>query len=481
MLGYNYRVGNFGVSARTMLKKGDYPIWNEALFSEALEFKPDIVLILLGTNDSKSFNWAYKGEFIQDYISMIDTFRQAEPEPRIYVGLPCPVFVDNYNIRSAVISGEIIPMIKKVADSTGVSIIDFYTPLLDEESWFPDGIHPTIEGAEVMANIIAGTLIRMVAHWPMNDGSGTVVTELVDTNNGILAGLDPAAAWLPPNGAKGGGVRFDNNDSSHIEVPDVYELDFIDESFSISMLVRYPEPPTDTDRWLIKGTHEAPGTGSRYELLHTGGGNTVRFSIDNGPDDKKSKLEVPDSVFITGGWIHVVAIRDAVNDTMMIYANNEFLGGTKDESGDISNGEPLWIGESTDETGTAMSGDINDVRIYNYALSADEIKALFRRYGIHPGIDDEENPALSANGILYNYPNPFNTTTTIEFSLPGNTRTEIIVYNLLGHKLATLVDEYRDAGTHQVAWDASGLPAGIYVYQLKTDDFIIFKEMVLVE
>jgi lysophospholipase L1-like esterase len=481
MLGNNYRVGNFGISGRTMLKKGDYPIWDEALFDEAIEFKADIVIILLGTNDSKHYNWTHKAEFIPDCIEMIDSFRQAVPKPRIYAGLPPPAFVDNYNIKNSVISGEIIPMIKKVADSIGVSLIDFYTPLLDKGALFPDGIHPDIEGAEEMANIILSTLIRQVAHWPMDEGSGTVVTELVDSNNGTIVGLDPAMAWLPPGGAQGGGVRFDNIDGNHIEVPNAYVLDFIDESFTISMLVRYPVPPTDNDRWFIKGTHEAPGTGSRYELFHTGSNSTVRFSIDNGPADVKSKLEVHDSVFVTGGWVHVVAVRDAVHDTLMIYANAEFQGGIADKSGDISNGEPLWIGESTDETGTAMSGDINDVRIYNYALSADEINDLFISYDIHPGIDDEESPALSANEIMQNYPNPFNITTTIEYSLPRPTRTEIIVYDLLGHWLDTLVDDYRDAGTHRVVWDASGLPAGVYMCQLKTDDFIVSKKMKLIK
>ena len=53
MLSVNWEVGNFGVSGRTILKNGDFPIWDEQKFTDALNFEPDIVIIMLGTNDSK--------------------------------------------------------------------------------------------------------------------------------------------------------------------------------------------------------------------------------------------------------------------------------------------------------------------------------------------------------------------------------------------------------------------------------------------
>ena len=106
-------------------------------------------------------------------------------------------------------------------------------------------------------------------------------------------------------------------------------------------------------------------------------------------------------------------------------------------------------------------------------LTEDEISDIH----LNVGLDDRSStdPVLT-----HNYPNPFNASTTIKYSLTRNTRTEIIVYDLLGHKIATLVDEYREAGTHRVAWDASELSAGVYMYQLKTDDFIVSKKMKLI-
>jgi hypothetical protein len=217
----------------------------------------------------------------------------------------------------------------------------------------------------------------MVAHWPMDEGAGTVVADVVGGNDGAMVGLDPNVAWIT-DGSLGGAVRFGNVNGTRIDVPHSAALDFGDVDFSISLWVRYPTPPLagDTDRWIIKGTHKAPGTGSRYELYQTSGPE-VRWSIDNGPINKKTDLKVNNAPFITGEWVHVVVTRDAVNDLLAIYADGVLLGTAVDGSGDISNGEPLWIGESTDELNSAMSGDIDDIRIFDKALTEDEIAAIY--------------------------------------------------------------------------------------------------------
>ena len=74
LLGTNYTTRNFGVSGRTLLRKGDYPYWNETAFRNATNFAPDIVTIKLGTNDSKPQNWKYKDQFAKDLRDMADVF-----------------------------------------------------------------------------------------------------------------------------------------------------------------------------------------------------------------------------------------------------------------------------------------------------------------------------------------------------------------------------------------------------------------------
>ena len=78
-----------------------------------------------------------------------------------------------------------------------------------------------------------------------------------------------------------------------------------------------------------------------------------------------------------------------------------------------------------------------------------------------------------------NYPNPFNPSTTISYQLPKSDHVELSIYNLLGQKIAILVSEQQQAGKHQVSWDATGFPSGIYYYVLKAGEFRQVKKMVL--
>jgi hypothetical protein len=74
--------------------------------------------------------------------------------------------------------------------------------------------------------------------------------------------------------------------------------------------------------------------------------------------------------------------------------------------------------------------------------------------------------------LYQNYPNPFNPATNIQFSLPKAARINLSVYNLLGEKIATLLNEDKEAGFYNVQFDASKLSSGVYIYRLTTGDFI---------
>ena len=102
MLGPGFEVRNFGVGGATLLKHGDKPYFKQSAYTNALASKPDVVVILLGTNDSKHpgdggtdadksvNNWQSKADFVSDYEDLIRQFRNANPEARIFVGLPTP-------------------------------------------------------------------------------------------------------------------------------------------------------------------------------------------------------------------------------------------------------------------------------------------------------------------------------------------------------------------------------------------------------
>lgn len=156
MLGDSYEVKNFGVSGRTLLKKGDYPYWNEPQFQQVKDFQPDVVVIKLGTNDSKPQNWAHKADFVKDYLDLIAEFRANMPKDgKVYVVMPVPVTRVNFGINPEVMNNEQRLMLMEIIQKSGAELIDLYTPLMDKPELLPDGVHPNNEGLRIMAAVVA--------------------------------------------------------------------------------------------------------------------------------------------------------------------------------------------------------------------------------------------------------------------------------------------------------------------------------------
>jgi acyl-CoA thioesterase I len=159
ILGSGWEVRNFGVSGATLLRHGDKPYWMQQQFADAKSFAPDMVVIKLGTNDTKPQNWKFSDEFITDYAALIDTFKDLPSHPMVFICLPAPAYGDKWGIRDSVIKAGIIPMVKVVATANNVLLIDLNTPLRNHPEWFPDLIHPNAAGARQMAELI-GKIIR---------------------------------------------------------------------------------------------------------------------------------------------------------------------------------------------------------------------------------------------------------------------------------------------------------------------------------
>ena len=180
-LGKDYWVRNFGVSSRTQLNKGDFPYMNERAWQDALAFKPDVVIIKLGTNDSKPYNWQHGAEFGQDLEQMVTTLcpALAQPakkgkksknqksqtsslKPQIFLCTPIPAFKPTWGINDSVIVNGIIPIQKEVARKYGLRVIDLHTLYADDgDKMLSDGIHPDGKGAQRLADIIATELKKL--------------------------------------------------------------------------------------------------------------------------------------------------------------------------------------------------------------------------------------------------------------------------------------------------------------------------------
>ncbi len=177
-LGSGYWVKNFGVSARTLLNKGDHPYMNELAWRDALAFDPDIVVIKLGTNDSKPQNWQHASEFRSDLEQMLFALRPdlAQPvkkkkgkkkaapapaaRPQIILCTPIPAFKSTWDISDEVITNQIIPILKDAAAKYDLQLLDLHTLYAgDGDKMLSDGIHPDGRGVQRLADIVAGALV----------------------------------------------------------------------------------------------------------------------------------------------------------------------------------------------------------------------------------------------------------------------------------------------------------------------------------
>ena len=153
LLGTSWNVGNFGLGGRTLLKQGDCPYWKEKIYQDALNSKPDVVIIMLGTNDTKPQNWKHEAEFAADYREFVKSFQALAGKPRIYVCRPCPAPVTKPGEGDINEAGviELIKRIDALAAEMKLGVIDMHAALVDKLQMLPDHVHPNNDGAGELA------------------------------------------------------------------------------------------------------------------------------------------------------------------------------------------------------------------------------------------------------------------------------------------------------------------------------------------
>jgi hypothetical protein len=93
-----------------------------------------------------------------------------------------------------------------------------------------------------------------------------------------------------------------------------------------------------------------------------------------------------------------------------------------------------------------------------------------------------DNITIPGNyNLQQNFPNPFNPSTKILYSVPQSSTVQIKVFDVIGNEIETLVNEEKPVGTYELTWYAEGLPSGIYFYQLRAGNFVETKKMVLMK
>jgi len=196
ILGNEHTVQNFGVSGCTALKQGDKPYWNESAYASSTSFAPDLVIILLGANDTKPQNWQYQAEFATDYGALVEHYQTLGA--RVYVAIPTPVYgAGAFDISPQILSEQVVPLVQQVAVETGAPQIDLFDALGGQAALFPDNVHPNAAGARLIAETVAAALVR--------DGMGATGAGGAGGASGVAEGGVPGAAGGP---SSGGGVAL---------------------------------------------------------------------------------------------------------------------------------------------------------------------------------------------------------------------------------------------------------------------------------
>lgn len=172
LLGDGYEVRNFGVSGATALAHSNRPYVDRPQYKTAQEYKPDVVVVMLGTNDSKHptapttrptdvpDNWSRKAEFVGDFRTILGAFRAANADVKLYVATPVPAYPPSLGgINPATIHDEIVPMIREIAQAEHATVIDLHAALSGQGEKFPDHVHPNEAGARAMAEAVRSAIV----------------------------------------------------------------------------------------------------------------------------------------------------------------------------------------------------------------------------------------------------------------------------------------------------------------------------------
>ncbi|NLR94289.1 GDSL-type esterase/lipase family protein [Flammeovirga agarivorans] len=160
ILGEEYITYNFGNPGKTMSKDINDSYWKTSEFNYSHKpFLPNVVVIMLGTNDSKPFIWDKRKEHLKrDLIEFYNSFDTLSTSPTIYLATPAFAYNHNFDVSNTNIEKGIIPIIKEVSEEMGINLIDIHEATQNKQKLFPDGVHPDKEGALIIAQKIGSVL-----------------------------------------------------------------------------------------------------------------------------------------------------------------------------------------------------------------------------------------------------------------------------------------------------------------------------------
>jgi hypothetical protein len=306
----------------------------------------------------------------------------------------------------------------------------------------------------------------LVAYYKFDEGAGTIVTD--SSGFGLDGEIMGGAEYT--EGKVGDGLMFNGIDS-YVNMGDVPELNVENEITLMAWV--YPYDLTDGgehDPWISKGDNQY--------ALKNGAGDYFEFFVYDGASWHAPQVPVDSSYNET--WHHYAGTFDGFELKMFIDGEMR-LAAPDPYEGPINTTEyDFYLGSNSQATGRYFEGILDEVLVYEIALSEEEVLAVYNSYSIS-AVDEQPVRMATHFSLEQNYPNPFNPSTTISYQLPMTSNVELSIYNLLGQKVALLVSQRQAAGTYRIDWNAGDLPSGVYLYRLQAGSFSQMRKMALIK
>lgn len=158
-LGTSYLVSNFGLRNATASETGDLPYIESDEYNESLKSNPDVVFLMLGTNDAKTFNWDAEA-YEKGLEKLVESYKKLSSKPVVFLMRSpyCYAINENgeaeYSIQADVVTGELGDCVARVAEKTGVEVVDMFEVTEGQDDLYTDGIHFNADGYTLIAETV---------------------------------------------------------------------------------------------------------------------------------------------------------------------------------------------------------------------------------------------------------------------------------------------------------------------------------------
>jgi hypothetical protein len=354
-----------------------------------------------------------------------------------------------------------------------------------------NGISPLASQSFIITVTSTGTVTQpslpanIVSYWKLDEKTSGSYDDYVVNNNG-----SSTASPVPIAGIVGGAQQF-NGTTSKIDVTAGSAFNIAaNGSFSVEFWYKGSTIPAAFK--CIVGRY-IPETGAKWYAGISANDGCAYFYMQTGGSSAAVKgIKITD-----GNWHHVAAARNGSKATLKLYVDGVLCGSASKTftTGFTSSSACLNIGWLSAMSVFSLNGALDEVAFYNAELSSDVVDAHYKN-GLSglpysaasltkTETDNHTTGDLSGKpeqfGLNQNYPNPFNPTTRIRYSVSEPSNVTVIVYDMLGKEVMTLVNQEQTPGYYEVNFDGSRLASGTYIYQLRTNNYVETKKMMLIK